>query len=35
MVLSQGMNEVTSTSEDLTRIADQLQESLTQFKLSA
>jgi methyl-accepting chemotaxis protein len=32
-VLSQGMNEVTATSEDLANVANQLQESISKFKL--
>ena len=32
-VLSQGMNEVTATSEDLANVATQLQESISKFKL--
>lgn len=32
-VLSQGMNEVTATSEDLANVATQLQENISKFKL--
>ncbi|MFK7796542.1 MAG: methyl-accepting chemotaxis protein [Aureispira sp.] len=32
-VLSQGMNEVTATSEDLAKVATQLQENISKFKL--
>ncbi len=32
-LLSQGMNEVTATSEDLANVATQLQESISKFKL--
>jgi methyl-accepting chemotaxis protein len=32
-VLSQGMNEVTATSEDLAKVAAQLQENISKFKL--
>lgn len=32
-VLSQGMNEVTATSEDLANVANQLQESISKFRL--
>jgi len=33
-VLSQGMNEVTATSEDLANVANQLQESISKFQLA-